>query len=188
MHISLMTLEGKELLTAREIINASKINTLVTVEKRDNWVFFKEVDPKTVNRNQKYLQINVSSECTDGIAGVDFGSFLHNIEKASFEGMVAFDDHCEVSSTGTKYYTYITEVVYAEIEAKYNKKMLFGIHAPLLNYSKRTRKNGHVTVFDKGWYTVQEINSIPSQFEDDMADAERWGAKLTYKVYAPAMK
>ena len=188
MYIRLQTLEGKMLHGAREIEMALKSGSLVTVERTETgWVYFKEIDPKTINRNKKYFQINVSSENTDNIGGNEFGSYLHNIKKIEVDGMVAYDRHSEVSSTGTKYYTYVTEVMYMELEVKYNKKMLFGVHAPIVANEDRKRNKGNVSIFRKGWFTAQKIDSIPSQFAEDIADAARWGAKLKYKVYAPAL-
>jgi len=187
MYIRLQTLDGKKL-NAREIYEAGKSKCFVTVERtEDNWVYFQEVDPKTINKNQKHYQINATWENTDYVAGSEFGSHLFNIDKIKVDGMVAFDDHSIVSSTGTKYYAYVAEVTYAEVSVNYDKKMLFGVHAPIVSNAKRNKNKGHVSIFKKGWYTSQELESVPSQFEEDMSDAKRWGAKLKYKVYAPAL-
>ena len=188
MYIRLETLDGTMLHGAREIEMALKSGSLVTVERtEEKWVYFKEIDPRNVNKNKKYYRLSATWENTDYVAGSEFAAYLYSIEKIVVDGMVAFDDHSEVSSTGTKHYTYVTEVAYAEISVNYDKKMLFGVHAPIVSNAKRERNKGHVSIFVKGWYTPQELENIPSQFEEDMDDAKRWGAKLKYKVYAPAL-
>ena len=112
MYIKLVTLDGQELHTAKEIYDADKNNSFVSIERtEDKWVYFKEIDPKNVNKNKKYYRLSVSSECTDSISGAEFGAYLYSIEKIVVDGMLAWDAHSEVSSTGTKYYAYVTEVV-----------------------------------------------------------------------------
>ena len=188
MYIYLKTLEGEVLHTAKDIHEAGKSKCFVTVERtEDNWVYFKEIDPKTLNKHAKYNRIYVSWECTDDIAGNEFGNYLRGIEKISVDGMVAWDDHSEVSSTGTKHFTYVTEVAYAEVKVEYDKKMLFGVHAPIMRCAEMSRKDGHVKMFRRGWFKTCELNRIDSDFATDIEDASRLGAKLKYKVYAPAM-
>ena len=188
MYIGLETLDGTMLHGAREIEMALKSGSLVTVERtEEKWVYFKEVDPKNVNKNKKYYRLSVSSECTDSIHGAEFGAYLNEIEKIVVDGMVAWDAHSEVSSTGTKYYAYVTEVAYAEVSVKYNKKLLFGVHAPIVSTAKRNRNKGNVDLFRKGWFDVQRIQKIDSEFASDVEDAKTFGAKLKYKVYAPAL-
>ena len=62
------------------------------------------------------------------------------------------------------------------------------MHAPIVSTAKRNRNKGNVDLFRKGWFDVQRIQKIDSEFASDVEDAKTFGAKLKYKVYAPAMK
>ena len=181
MYIKLVTLDGQELHTAREIYDAGKNNIFVeTVVDDSAWVYFKEKDPKSITKHESQLRISVTWENTDRLAGNEFGQSIS-------VGMY-MDAHSEVDSTGYKYYTSVTEVFYTEMEVTYNRKMLFGVATKHFDRVKRHWSKGYCSLFRKEWLSLYELNHIRASLFRDKGEAIRVGAKLTTKVYTPAMK